>query len=165
MMAATDDIGGRGENICYVRLSDFCNRKRPYFRPQFLGDKFPALDFFVELIDAGKKTPFFFVQVKSTRKGCTKRPPTRLKAGVTAGDAERLILYPGPAYVIGVDEVQERAYIVAADRKLKGGLSSFPTTFPLDCRNLKILWDEVKEYWQSRDMTPGKSAFSIQGGP
>jgi hypothetical protein len=160
-MGTADDIGGRGEAICFVRLSDFCGNTQPYFRPHFLGDKFPALDFLVELVNAGRGSPFFFVQVRATRKGFTRKPPVRLKVELSEEDAETLILYPAPTYIVGVDEVNQRAFIIAATANVAGGLPSLPTAYPLDDNNLKILWDEVKAYWQSRDMTHKRSHFSI----
>jgi hypothetical protein len=160
-MAPTDDIGGRGESLCYVRLSDFCGRKQPYFRPHFLGEKFPALDFLVELVNAGKRTLYFFVQVKATRQGYTRRPPVRLKVDLSAADAERLVLYPAPTYLVGIDEVGETGFVVAANEKLKGGLSGLPTLYPLDGEHLQRLWEEVREYWRARDMTLRRSAFSL----
>jgi hypothetical protein len=55
-MATGDDIGGRGESIFYVLLTNFCGRSRPFFRPHFLGEKFATLDYLVELIDTDKAT-------------------------------------------------------------------------------------------------------------
>ena len=54
----------------------------PYFWPHYLGEKCETFDFLVELVDAGEKTPFFFVQVKSTRKSLTKGAPPRLRVEV-----------------------------------------------------------------------------------
>lgn len=65
-MTRSDAIGSRGEAIFFVLLTQFCGRQRPFFRPSFLGDKFATIDYFVELVDVGLLTPFFFVQVKTT---------------------------------------------------------------------------------------------------
>lgn len=67
-MGPADFIGGRGEAIAYACLSRVCRRgDLPYFWPHYLGEKCETFDFLVELVDAGEKTPFFFVQVKGTR--------------------------------------------------------------------------------------------------
>src|SRR5262245_34049516 len=113
-MAVRDDIGSRGEAIFYVRITDFCGRSQPLFRPRFLGEKAQTLDYLVELVGAGERTPFFFVQVKTTREGYTKRSrPPRLKVGVLRHDVGRLSLHLAPTYVVGIDERKEVGYILA----------------------------------------------------
>ena len=84
-MGITDFIGGRGEALAYARLTKVCrDDDLPYFWPHDLGEKCESFDFLVELVDAGEKTPFFFVQVKSTRKGFTrKQTPPRLRVNVS----------------------------------------------------------------------------------
>jgi hypothetical protein len=59
-MGARDDIGIRGEIIFCNRITDFCGRSGPYFRPRFLGEKAPTCDFLVELAEASKDGAFFF---------------------------------------------------------------------------------------------------------
>jgi len=71
-MAVSDDIGSRGEALFFIMLTRFCDRRLPYFRPHFLGEKFATLDYLIELVDAGSVTPFFFVQVKTTTQGYTR---------------------------------------------------------------------------------------------
>jgi hypothetical protein len=101
-MAEQDDIGSRGEDIFCVRITDFCGRKKPYFRPRFLGEKAQTSDFLVELVGAGKRTMFFFVQVKTTHQGYTRRGrPPRLKVSMSGRDVRRLALYPAPTYLGG----------------------------------------------------------------
>src|SRR4051812_32205474 len=104
-MAAQDDIGSRGEFIFCTRVMNFCGRNLPYFRPRFLGEKAQAFDYLVELVDATRGAPFFFVQVKTTRKGYTKGQ--RLKVGMTAADVRRFSLFPAPTYLVGIDEPGE----------------------------------------------------------
>jgi hypothetical protein len=162
-MATGDEIGGRGEAIFYVRVTDLCGRKRPFFRPHFLGEKFAALDYLVELIDAGEGTPFFFVQVKTTRRGQTRGTSAPcLNVRVSARDLRRMILYPAPTYVVGIDEREEEGYILAVHGDMRGQLSALPMNHPLDCNNLQMLWEEVREFWDQRDMVMKKSVFSIQ---
>lgn len=157
---AQDYIGLRGENMCNNLLTKFClGRELPFFKPIFLGEKFQTLDFMVELVGAGEITPFFFIQVKTTREGYTKRD-RRLKIKVSAEAMSRLRAYPAPTYVVGIDEVQEKGYIVSANAGSPAVVSSLPTTFALDCSNLERLWYEVRDYWRQRDMDMTNSVFT-----
>jgi hypothetical protein len=84
-MPAKDDIGSRGEAIFELRITDpHGPGGDPLFRPYHLGEKFPTLDYLVELVGlpAGG-VGYFFAQVRSTRKGFTKRPPARLAVKVS----------------------------------------------------------------------------------
>ena len=159
-MVHRDFIGSRGENICSVLLTKLCyGRRLPFFKTIFLGEKFETLDLMVELIGAGEVTPFFFVQVKSTRGGYT-RQEKRLKVKVSQEDMKRLRLYPTPTYVVGIDEVKEVGYIISANEGCPIYISSLSTRFELDCDNLARLWNEVQSFWSNRDMSFPGSLFS-----
>jgi hypothetical protein len=161
-MVARDGIGSRGEAIFYFRITDFCGRSQPFFRPRFLGEKAQTLDYFIELIGAGQRTPFFFVQVKTTREGYTTRGlPPRLKVGISGRDVRRLALYPAPTYVVGIDERQAVGYILAILGGMTAPIPSLPTNFALDGTNLRRLWEEVRLFWRGRDMDMRHSAFSV----
>jgi hypothetical protein len=164
LMAVSDDIGNRGEALFFIMLTRFCGRRLPYFRPHFLGEKFATLDYLVELIDAGSITPYFFVQVKTTTQGYTRGDITRrrLKVQIPSEDMRRLILYPAPTYVMGIDEREEVGYVISANHGSPSRISSLSTRFPLDCRNLELLWIEVQAFWQQRDMRFLNSMFSDQ---
>lgn len=160
-MAARDDIGSRGEAIFYVRITDFCGRNQPFFRPRFLGEKAQTLDYFVELVGAGERTPFFFVQVKTTREGYTKRSQLpRLKVSFSRRDVRRLALYPAPTYAVGIGERQGIGYILAILGGMTAPIPSLPTNFALDRTNLRLLWEEVRQFWRGRDMNMRHSVFS-----
>lgn len=159
-MAGRDDVGNRGEAIFYVRITDFCGRNEPYFRPRFLGEKAQTLDYLIELVGAGKRTPFFFVQVKTTREGYTRRNrPPRLKVKLSRRNVRRLALYPTPTYVVGIDERQEVGYILAMLEGRTAPFASLPTNFALDGANLRLLWEEVRQFWKGRDMAMCGSVF------
>src|SRR4051812_18901090 len=113
-MAVSDDIGARGEALFFIMITRFCGRRRPFFRPHFLGEKFVTLDYMVELIDAGSATPFFFIQVKTTTQAYVRdrMGNQRLKIHVSRADMQRLVAYPAPTYVVGIDEIEEIGYIV-----------------------------------------------------
>jgi hypothetical protein len=161
-MRRTDYIGSRGEYIASVRLTEVCREDDlPYFVTRSLGDKCPTFDLLVELIGAGRRTPFFFAQVKATRRGYTKSDtPPRLRVAVSARDIYRMVLWPAPTYLVGVDENQERAFVVAICGRMRGGISSITTAHELNCRTLKRLWDEVREYWKQRRIRQKKSLFT-----
>jgi hypothetical protein len=163
-MATRDDIGSRGEALFFIMLTRFCGRRMPYFRPHFLGEKFAALDYLVELVDAEAMTPYFFVQVKTTTLGYTQGKPgqRRLKVQVSAENVRRLIHYPAPTYIVGIDEREEKGYIVSGNQRTHLRVSSLSTQFPLDCMNLERLWNEVRDFWQQRDMKLLNSVFIDQ---
>ncbi len=98
-MGKSDYIGGRGESIASMRLDRIwrTDADLPYFWPHFLGEKKKTFDFLVELVDAGPNTPFFFVQVKTTRKDCTKtQSPPRLRVEISAEDIRQMVRLSGP---------------------------------------------------------------------
>ena len=161
-MGVADFIGGRGEVIAYTRLARICrDNDLPYFSPHFLGEKCPTFDFLVELVDAGPRTPFFFVQVKATRKAYTKtQKPPWLRVEVSQADVQRMAAYPAPTYVVGVQEEEERAFVVAIYGPMQGAIPSITTGHELTPDTLKQLWDEVRAYWHDREMAQEASSFT-----
>lgn len=161
-MGKADFIGGRGEAIAFTRLSQFCrDGDRPYFWPHYLGEKCQTFDLLVELVDAAEMTPFFFVQVKSTRKPyTTRRTPPRLRIGVSAADGRRMAAFPAPTYVVGVHEGDERAFLVSVPGGMREAIPSVTTGHELTCDTLGLLWHEVLGFWQARDMTRTASRFT-----
>ena len=114
----------------------------------------------MELIDCGDKTPFFFVQVKSTRKEFTKtQTPPRLRVEVSQKDVRRMVAYPAPMYVVGVHEDEERAFIVSVHGTMSQAIGSITTEHELTNATLKRLWDEVREFWQRHEMAQPTSLF------
>ncbi len=162
-MAAQDDLGSRGEYLFSVRIMNFCGRPLPYFRPRFLGEKARTLDFLVELVGTGERTLFFFAQVKTTRKGYTKKE-RRLKVEMSGADVRRACLVPAPTYLIGIEEREEAAYLVPLLEGMTDDIASIPTTYPLDCTNLPRLYAEVEQFWSCRDMRHLTSVFSFAKG-
>jgi hypothetical protein len=157
-LSKKDHLGRRGEFIAVLRLTQVCQANDlPYFVPHFLGDKCPLFDALVELVDAGDTTLFFFAQVKATRKGRNKKG--RLKVEVKKSDVIGMVRYPAPTYVIGIDEPQEKAYIVAVYGAMNKKISSLSTAHELNSTTLKHLWDEVREYWKAKDMAQKTSQF------
>jgi len=161
-MGITDYIGGRGEAIAFVLLTKYClvAGGKPYFWPHFLGEKCETFDFLVELNQAGEKTPFFFVQVKTTRGQYAKsRTGPRLRVKVSKKDIRRMASYPAPTYVIGVHEVEERAFVVRVSESLDKSISSITTTHEINEDTMRRLWDEVREFWRSHEWVEPASSF------
>ncbi len=158
MSVVRDVVGERGERIVYLRLTDFIPPGEPMFRPHFLGEKYPTLDFLVELVGAtGSLVPYFFVQAKATTQGFTKRP-RNLRIQVSEEDVRRLVAYPAPTYIIGIDAAREEGFIIAA---ITGGprrVSSLSTRHPLNQATLQLLYDEVLLFWQTNG-----ASFSSSG--
>lgn len=158
-MSPKDHLGKRGESIAFVRLTEVCQANDlPFFIPYFLGDKAPLFDALVQLVGAGEKTPMFFAQVKSTRDGYNDNG--RLKVQVTKEDVEAMVNYPAPTYVIGIDEREEKAVTISLYGTMDKTISSLSTAHPLNCATLKVLWDEVKDYWAGKQMDRSASVFT-----
>ncbi|MFN8539298.1 MAG: DUF4365 domain-containing protein [Thermomicrobiales bacterium] len=134
-------------------------RSQPYFRLAFLGDTYPTIDYLVELVGAGGRfVPYFFVQVKTTAQGFTANG--QLKVRVGRADLARLVTYPAPRYILGIDEPREVGYLVAALGPVSSGLSSLPVTHPLDLPALAVLYDEVRNFWGNHGADFATSAFA-----
>jgi len=167
-MPKSDDIGDRGESIFQVRITNYVLGGDPLFRPVVLGAKYPTLDFFVELLGLPSgQVAYFFAQVKATSRGYTRRPPERLKVSVSQGDIDRMLSYPGPTYVVGIDQTpdRERAFIAAVSGPSMSGIQGLTTRYPLNPANLRTLWEEVAIYWSDNRAPFTKSAFTIEGRP
>jgi hypothetical protein len=145
----SDVIGARGEYRFLVLITEPHEGERPIFRAQRLGEKWPATDFLVELVGSEGVTGFFFVQVKTTRQGYTERD-RRLKVTVTQHTVARLASIPAPTYVVGIDDVDGTGYIVSANGEHLTNVASVPDHFPINRQNRERLWQEVREYWNSR---------------
>lgn len=143
-----DLLGQRGEALFYVMISKYNGHDQPLFRPQFLGDKWPTLDFIVELVNCPEQiVPYFFVQVKTTRRGYTNN--NRLKLHVHKDDFIRLSKFPAPTYLVGIDDIKEIGYIVSANSEYIQTISNISTQFPLfHSKTQEVLWQEVKDFWE-----------------
>src|SRR5438270_9685356 len=156
-----DYIGKRGERIFEVLILDPCGRQNPFFDPVYLGDKFPTLDYYVELVGAGARY-YFLVQIKSTREGYRALGGRRrLRVELNQKDIDRMVAFPAPTYAVGIDEGARRGYILSVNAARRG-ISTFPTKFPLSCANLRRLWNEVNTFWSRRDMALTGSYFIVE---
>ncbi|HEY7034724.1 MAG TPA: hypothetical protein VH482_25520 [Thermomicrobiales bacterium] len=155
-----DSVGEHGEWTVMKLLTRRYGRTEPRFRPLFLGAKYPTIDVFVELIGIrGPQTPYFFAQVKATSTGYDGRG--RLRVRVSSDKVLRLVRYPAPTYVIGVDEEDERAFIMAAIAGGSTGFPNLPVNYPLDEeRTLQALYSEVEAFWRTSSTRFTASQFT-----
>lgn len=153
---AREDIGERGEWLFRLLMTELCGRSDPFFRPRFLGDKYPTFDFIVEVVD--QPSYFFFVQVKATTLGYTTKG-NRLRIQVSQDDINRMVACPAPAYVVGIDATQINVGFLLSANEPRDNVASLTTRHKIDCGVLKRLRDEVVAFWSSRNMVLTGSSF------
>lgn len=87
--------------------------------------------------------------MKATRKELTRgQTPPRLRVEVSEKDIRRMSAFPAPTYVIGVHEVEERAFVISVHGEMREAIPSITTGHELTTETLKGLWDEVREFWR-----------------
>jgi len=144
-MSKSNEIGVRGESIFSSRIS-----KGLLLVPSFLGDKYNAVDFIVNLSNCPRQKAFFFVSVKTTNRPKYTSKLRRLRISVTRKQLSSLKKIRIPVYIVGVDATTEVGYIISASRLKKKSLNSIPTAFPIThLENIKMLWEEVKAFWDN----------------
>jgi hypothetical protein len=153
---AREDIGERGQWLFCSLLTELCGRNDPFFRPRFLGDKYPTFDYIVEVVD--NPAYFFFVQVKATTQGYTAQEH-RLKIQVDQEDIDRMVACPAPAYVVGMDVTTAGQGFLLSVNEPRDHVASLTTRFRIDCALLAQLRDEVIAFWSSRNMVLAGSRF------
>jgi Domain of unknown function (DUF4365) len=162
-MERTEATGKLGEAIFVRDIMNFCGNQVPFFNPIFLGEKAEAVDYLVVLVGVRGRTPFFFVQVKTTKLGYTaNKSAPRLRVKISGKTIDRIKGHPAPTYLIGIDETNSRSFIVAILEGATGGVTSVSTRHPLNEDNLKKLWLEIQDYWQARNMVMSHSVFLDQ---
>jgi hypothetical protein len=155
-----DVIGFRGEKIVELRLTDYSEFDKPLFRPGFLGDKWPAIDFYVELNSVRGKRLYFFAQVKST-SGALSHESTHLSISARKKDVEHLLRVPGPTYIFGVHEPSSRVFVRSVHTGIPvQAITRIPVAYELTSTNLEALYREVREFWAANDHKPASSVFS-----
>ncbi|MCP4399840.1 MAG: DUF4365 domain-containing protein [bacterium] len=152
--------GFRGEKIVELCLTDYQTFQKPLFRPGFLGDKWPAIDFYVELRDIPGKRLYFFVQTKAT--ALTLTPPSKnLSISTKKQDIELLLQIPGPTYLFGVHEPSKRVFVRSVHTGIPvQAITRIPLAYELTDMNLQKLHNEVQDYWSTTLHKPTSSVFS-----
>ncbi len=151
-----DDIGDRGQNLLVLLLTDLCGRDVPFFRPRYLGDKYPTFDFIVEVVD--DPAYFFFAQVKATTQGYTKEEH-RLLVQLGQADVDKMVGCPAPTYLVGIDATAIGVGYLLSVNEPRAHVASLTTKFRIDGSVLAGLRDEVIGYWKGRDMVLKGSRF------
>jgi hypothetical protein len=161
MTAELNDIRGlRGEAILEVCLTEYRDFPKPLFRPGFLGDKWPAIDFYVELLNVAGRTPYFFAQAKATGSTLSGKAHT-LRISAKKEDIQRLLRLPGPTYLFGVHEPSKRVFVRSVHRGTPiRAMTRIPLAYELTTENLKVLHNEVKSFWRAHGDKPSASAFA-----
>jgi hypothetical protein len=155
-----DVTGFRGEKIIELCLTDYSAFSRPLFRPGFLGDKWPAIDFYVELTGVRGKRPFFLVQVKATTAKLQQNA-TVLPIHSKKTDISRLLQIPGPTYILGVHEPSRRVFAKSVHSGVAvKAVTGIQFTHELTTANLRVLYNEVRDYWRTTGHKPVHSAFA-----
>ena len=152
--------GFRGEKILELSLTDYQAFPKPLFKPGFLGDKWPAIDYYVELTSVRGKRLYFFAQAKATRTSLVPSQ-TDLTISTKKKDIERLLQIPGPTYIFGIHEPSKRVFVrsVHAGVPVKA-ITRIPFIYELTSNNLRILYDEVRGYWANNSHKPESSNFA-----
>jgi hypothetical protein len=161
MKAQLRDVTGfRGEKIVELCLTDYREFPRPLFRPGFLGDKWPAVDFLVELTAVPHRRLYFFVQVKATAS-TIKPSSTHLAISSTRKDVTRLLQIPGPTYIMGAHEPSKRVYVRSVHTGVpEKAITRIPLAHELTSTSLKLLHQEVRAYWRTTRHKPTSSVFA-----
>jgi hypothetical protein len=155
-----DTVGNRGENIFELALTDYSLFAQPLFALSFLGEKWPAVDYYVELRGLRRDRLFFLAQVKATTRAFPDNA-AHLRVTATKSDVLRLKQIPGPTYIFGVHEPSRRVFVRAihADSP-KRGFSQIAIGHELTPSKLLQLRNEVRDFWRSGNPKPNTSIFS-----
>jgi hypothetical protein len=154
-----DVVGVRGEKIVELCLTDYEQYQMPLFRPGFLGDKWPAIDFYVELLGSRRRNFFFFAQAKSTRRPL-RAAATHVHISSKKKDVHGLIKTPGPTYMFAVHEPSKRVFVQCVHSKTPvRAITRISVANELTPPRLKALHDEVSLFWRANAFKPADSSF------
>ena len=147
----SNEIGKRGERIfAFIIGKSFA----PYgylFDTVFLGDKYPTVDFYIDLLNYHTKKGFFFASVKTTTQGYTTEK-NHLKIFVSKEELQELVKYPVPTYLFGIDAIEEKGYFTCVNHiDTEQNLSSLSLKYPMEPAYLSALWAEVKHFWDNNN--------------
>lgn len=159
-MLTPDQIGHIAEAAADADLSYPVSspRERVIFKPTYLGDKYPVVDFLVDILAPDSRPiGYFFAQVKGTTRTLSA---ARLPITVSADGFNRLVAVPAPTYLIGVDVRSRSTYLVAAHTRRGRAVSSITRGFPLGHDAVKLaLYEEVAEFWEVNGRKPWRTRF------
>jgi hypothetical protein len=152
-----DVVGKRGEQILMLCLTDYQAYSAPLFNPGFLGDKWPVVDFYVEVLGSRKRKPFFLAQAKATSRPLE---PTHVCITSKKRDIQGLRKIPGPTYMFAIHEPTKRVFVKAVHSGTPvRAITRIARANELTPIRLKDLRDEVNAFWSSKMLKPTTSAF------
>jgi hypothetical protein len=106
----------------------------PLFRPGFLGDKWPAIDYYAQ---------------------------TNLAISTKKRDIERLLQIPGPTYIFGIHEPSKRVFVRSVHKGVAPkAINRIYLSYELTSNNLRLLHEEVRGYWATNRHKPESSNFT-----
>jgi hypothetical protein len=147
----SNHIGKRGENIFSTIISRYVPTAGFMLDPTFLGEKFPSVDFHVDLLNYPHKKGFFFASVKTTTRGYNA-DQSRLKITVDKDEIAELNKFPVPVYLFGIDENEETGFFLNANSlDNTHNLNGIPVDYPVNLDNIERLWKEVANYWDNNN--------------
>ena len=145
----SNDIGKIGERIFMVLIGRYFDPNGYLFDPIFLGDKYPTVDFYVDLLNNQEEKGFFFVSVKTTTQGYSA-DKMKLKIHVSKEELKALAKYPVPVYLFGIDAVEEKGYFTCVNHiDTNSNLSGLPVAYPLEITYMNTLLNEIKQFWNA----------------
>lgn len=153
-----NEIGQLGEKIVELKFLRQSPTGTRLFNPAFLGDKWEAVDLFVEVNQAKAGKGFFFIQVKSTSKKIGARART-IQIKATKKQCSALHSYPAPTYIMGVDIETERIFLRSVHNSPTTGISSIPISNEVTKDDLSNLHKEVSAFWSSNSKKPKASLY------
>jgi hypothetical protein len=163
MKLSGDQIGDLGEIISSLELARPVtgHYRRPLFRVTRLGGKYPTADLLVDILDRRQRPlGYFWAQVKATASAEAVRSH-RLPISMSPEDYNAMTRLPAPAYLIGVDVMQEASFVVWAYRTRQTRLASMSRAYNLAMDAVKIdLYLEVRAFWEAARKVRFKSRFT-----
>lgn len=154
----SDVVGSRGETIFELAITDYSQFRTPLFRPAFLGAKWPTIDYYVELTGVANANPFFFAQIKATAQPIHV-DATSLEINIDRAKWVRLFRVPGPNYLFGVHEPTQKVYVSSVHTMPTQGIYRIPLIHELTPTNLRVLHQEVRDFWKNSPAKPTQSHF------
>ena len=164
MANSFNEIGENAENIVSLLLNR--KLKSELFRVKFLGEKWPAVDFYVELVN--NNGFYFFVQVKSSTRGYFIKggKKTHLKVTVKKKSVMHNLEYNAPTYLIGLeyrrdDFFKSKAFIhcLSGNPASAKSISKIAVTNSLNPTTLALLEKEVLRFWSTSNSISNKHSF------
>ena len=149
--------GDRGERVFFMRITDYVRFDLPLFRTAFLGDKWPNLDYLIEVIEGESARPFGFVQVRSTRDALNT-VGRFIPMILSKRESTDLRKYKGPVYLAAVHEPTEQCYLKALHVGPPSAISRVSLQNVLNRENLLRLGNELSLYW-NRPKIPPRTFF------